>query len=113
MRRWAGYATTKLPIELLRTNPGTYFQFVERFGERSEEWSYKGFLSTSDREEVDRLLRHLHGAEAEVVRLYHLEGKSYEEISSRVGMPANSIGPTLSRARAKIRQVGVDTRSPG
>ena len=41
------------------------------------------------------------------MRLYHLEGKSYQEISDRMGMPENSVGPTLSRARRKIRQVGL------
>lgn len=57
----------------------------------------------SDREEVDRLMSGLDRKEAEVVRMYHLEGRSYEEISSTVGVPANSIGPTLSRARSKMR----------
>ena len=61
-----------------------------------------------DREEVERLLDQLDGAEAEVVRMYHLEGKSYQEISSAVGMPENSVGPTLSRARRKMRRAGVD-----
>jgi hypothetical protein len=56
-RHWAGYATAKIPIELKRTKPGTYYQFVERFGERCDDWSYKGFLSTSDREEVDALTK--------------------------------------------------------
>jgi RNA polymerase sigma-70 factor, ECF subfamily len=60
----------------------------------------------NSRDEVERLLRTLHGPEAEVVRMYHLEGKSYQEISSRIGMPENSIGPTLSRARAKLRETG-------
>jgi RNA polymerase sigma-70 factor, ECF subfamily len=58
----------------------------------------------SDREEVERLLEELNGAEAEIVRLYHLEGKSYQEISSAVGMPENSVGPALSRARRKMRR---------
>lgn len=58
-----------------------------------------------NREEVERLLQHLRGTEADVIRLYHLEGKSYHEISQSVGMPINSIGPTLSRSRAKLRQV--------
>ena len=57
----------------------------------------------SNREEVERLLGQLKGPEADVIRMYHLEGKSYQEISSSVGMPENTIGPTLSRARAKIR----------
>jgi RNA polymerase sigma-70 factor, ECF subfamily len=58
----------------------------------------------SNQEQVAHLLSHLHGAEAEVVRLYHLEGKSYHEISAKVGMPENSIGPLLSRARHKLRE---------
>lgn len=58
----------------------------------------------ADREEVERLLATLHGHEADVVRLYHLEGKSYGEISSSTGIPENSIGPTLSRARARLRR---------
>ncbi len=55
----------------------------------------------TDRDEVARLLEELHGIEAQIVRMYHLEGKSYQEISSAVGMPENSIGPTLSRAPRK------------
>jgi RNA polymerase sigma-70 factor (ECF subfamily) len=58
----------------------------------------------SNREEIERLLELLNEPEAEVVRLFHLEGKSYQEISSAVGIPENSIGPTLSRARAKMRR---------
>jgi RNA polymerase sigma-70 factor (ECF subfamily) len=58
----------------------------------------------SNREEVERLLDGLDAPVAEVVRLYHLEGKSYREISALVGIPENSVGPTLSRARAKMRQ---------
>jgi RNA polymerase sigma-70 factor (ECF subfamily) len=62
-----------------------------------------------DREEVGRLLGELQGAEATAVRMYHLEGKSYQEISRSVGMPENSVGPMLSRARAKMRRrAGVD-----
>ncbi len=57
----------------------------------------------SDRDQVERLLAGLDGAEAKVVRMYHLEGKSYQEISSAIGMPENSVGPTLSRARSKMR----------
>lgn len=57
----------------------------------------------SDREEVERLLGHLDGNDAAVVRMYHLEGKSYREISQSVGMPENTIGPVLSRARSKMR----------
>jgi RNA polymerase sigma-70 factor (ECF subfamily) len=62
-----------------------------------------------DRDEVGRLLGQLQGSEATVVRMYHLEGKTYQEISRTVGMPENSVGPMLSRARAKLRRrAGVD-----
>ncbi|MEM6328835.1 MAG: sigma-70 family RNA polymerase sigma factor [Planctomycetota bacterium] len=56
-----------------------------------------------DTEQLHSLLTKLNGPEADVVRLYHLEGKSYQEISDQTGMPAGSIGPTLSRARARMR----------
>lgn len=56
-----------------------------------------------DRDEVDRLLHGLTGPEAEVVRMYHLEGKTYQEISRATGMPTNSVGPMLTRVRAKMR----------
>ncbi len=60
-----------------------------------------------DREEVQRMLRNLPPNDAEVVRQFHLEGKSYREISSRLGIPENSIGPTLTRARDQMRRDGV------
>ena len=63
----------------------------------------------SDQEELERLLMRLNGAEADVVRMYHLEGKTYQEISDQVGMPENTIGPTLSRARLKLRQASADS----
>lgn len=64
-----------------------------------------------DREQVQRLLQHLTETDREVVRQFHLEGKSYREISSHLGIPENSIGPTLSRAREKLRQSSVSEAS--
>lgn len=57
----------------------------------------------TDREEVEMLLRRLSGQEAQVVRMFHLEGKSYQDISQATGMPVNSIGSVLSRSRDKMR----------
>lgn len=59
---------------------------------------------TEDEEEVRRLMLRLDPQEANLVRMYHLEGKSYHEISQASGMAENSIGPALSRARAKMRE---------
>jgi len=57
----------------------------------------------TNQEEVERLLAQLDGPEAQVVRMYHLEGKPYQEISRITGMPTNSVGPMLSRVRARLR----------
>ena len=62
----------------------------------------------TDREEVERLLEDLNPAEAEVVRLYHLAGRSYAEISAATGIAENTIGPLLSRARRQMRLRGAD-----
>jgi RNA polymerase sigma-70 factor, ECF subfamily len=55
-------------------------------------------------DEVDRLVRKLTGKEREIVRLYYLEGRTYEEISTETGVAVNTIGSVLSRAREKLRQ---------
>ncbi|MCE9603893.1 MAG: sigma-70 family RNA polymerase sigma factor [Planctomycetia bacterium] len=60
----------------------------------------------TDQDEVERLMEGLLDDEARIVRLYHLEGLSYQEISATVGIPENSIGPTLTRAREKLRRAG-------
>jgi RNA polymerase sigma-70 factor (ECF subfamily) len=55
-------------------------------------------------EEVQRMLRRLPAKEREVVRMFYLEGRTYEEISTALSMPVNTIGPVLSRARKKLQQ---------
>ena len=72
----------------------------------ADEKSHDPVERISNRDEVERLLKGLNGPEADVVRLYHLEGRSYREISSTVGIAENSVGPTLSRAREKMRHPG-------
>ncbi len=54
-------------------------------------------------EEVAKLLRKLPSRERAVVRLFYLESRSYEEISSKLNIPVNSIGAILARARKKLR----------
>ena len=54
-------------------------------------------------EDVDDLLRQLSGKPREVVRLFYLEGRTYEEISTELDLPVNSIGAVLTRAREKLR----------
>jgi RNA polymerase sigma-70 factor, ECF subfamily len=59
-------------------------------------------------EEVGKLLRQLPAKERSVVKLYYLEGRSYEEISSLLEIPVNSIGPILTRARKKLEEKHAD-----
>jgi RNA polymerase sigma-70 factor, ECF subfamily len=62
-------------------------------------------------EEVAKLLRKLPSRERQVVRLFYLEGRTYEEISTKLDIPVNTIGPILSRARKKLRS-GVKSPPP-
>jgi hypothetical protein len=55
--RWAGFATLKQRYMPNRSQAGPYHQLVQRSGERPDEWQYKAFLATADREEVDALTR--------------------------------------------------------
>lgn len=54
-RRWAGFATTKRSYTMKRAAKETYYQYVQRTGERPEDWHYKAFLSTVDGDEVKSL----------------------------------------------------------
>jgi len=53
-------------------------------------------------EQIEHLMMRLDDREATVVRMFHLEGKSYHEISREVGLNENTIGPMLHRARLKM-----------
>lgn len=56
-----------------------------------------------DRDEIQQMLQGLTNTEAEIVRQFHIEGRTYREISTGLGIPENTIGPTLTRARSRIR----------
>ncbi len=67
--------------------------------------------SVESLEEVERLLRKLSGRDREVVRLFYLEGRSYEEISTDLDIPVNTLGAMLSRARTKLREMAAPASS--
>jgi Transposase DDE domain len=54
-RRWAGFATLKQPYRMAEREAGDLFQFVQRTGERPDDYRLGAFLSTTDRDEVDTL----------------------------------------------------------
>jgi Transposase DDE domain len=54
--RWAGYATAKAPCHLTNSrSTEPYYRFLQRSGERPEDYYYKSFLATADRDEVEDL----------------------------------------------------------
>lgn len=55
-------------------------------------------------DEVNRLILRLDPQEAQVVRMYHLQGMTYQQIGHALGLSENSVGPVLTRARSKMRQ---------
>jgi len=55
-------------------------------------------------EEVERMLESLPERDAEVVRLYHLKYLNYRQIGKQLGIPENSVGPILARARKRLRR---------
>jgi len=58
----------------------------------------------SSREEVERLLGALDGGEAAIVRMYHLEGKSYQEIACDIDCETKVVDNALCRIKQKIRK---------
>ncbi len=60
-------------------------------------------VQQQNQEEVQKLLRQLPAPERHVVRLFYLEGRTYEEISAELHIPINSIGPMLFRSRQRLR----------
>jgi DNA-directed RNA polymerase specialized sigma24 family protein len=75
--------------------------------------SNDGQTLVADREEVELMLRGLEETEARLVRLHHLEARSYGEISRLTGMPLGSIGPSLARARQKMKLQAEEQKRTG
>lgn len=72
----------------------------------------RGAVGLETLEEVAKLLQKLPARERKVVRLFYLEGRSYEDISSEIDIPVNTIGPILARARKKMRDDAFKAKAP-
>ena len=53
--RWAGYATSKRLYTPKNSAAGPFHQFIQRTGERPEDYHFKAFLSTRDGDEAEAL----------------------------------------------------------
>ncbi len=88
-----GHVSTRSKLESIPEEPTRQQQMVD------------------DQEEIQNMIKQLPPADARIVEQYHLQGKSYQQISSDLDIPENSIGPTLSRARNRMRDNKSKTRS--
>ena len=50
------------------------------------------------------MLEQLSDADQLVLRMFYLDGLSYQEISKRLGISINTVGPKLQRAQQRLRQ---------
>ena len=72
--------------------------------DKAEAKTAKQVKRVDDRDEVEHMLEDLSPVEADIVRLYHLEQKSYREIAAELEVPEGTIGSTLSRAKSFLRE---------
>jgi hypothetical protein len=56
-RQWAGDATTQQLYTPVKSQSGPCYQLIQRLGERPEEWTFKAFLCTTDRDAAQALTR--------------------------------------------------------
>jgi RNA polymerase sigma-70 factor (ECF subfamily) len=61
--------------------------------------------SLEDIEELTHLLHQLPPREAELIHKFHVEGKSYQQISHEMKIEENTIGPMLTRAREQLKRL--------
>ena len=71
-------------------------------GDRADE-PLAAIISDEERALLSVGMAQLSERQRELARLFYLDGKSYREISQRLNMPVNSIGPTLARIHEKLR----------
>jgi RNA polymerase sigma-70 factor, ECF subfamily len=64
-----------------------------------------GELTVENTEEVQSLLSQMPVEEATAIRMYHLEDRTYRDISTQIGIPENSVGPLLYKARTRLRSM--------
>jgi len=62
-------------------------------------------MQLENSEEVQSMLTQMPETEATAIRMFHLEHRSYSDIGQHMGLPENSVGPLLSKARDRMRSM--------
>ena len=97
-------ATRGFARRRLITNNSTHPELCESTEDESVASPVNQLIHAEQQQRVHILLQQLPERQRDVVRLFHLQGQSYAQISERLSMPIGSIGPTLRRAETKLRE---------
>lgn len=62
-------------------------------------------LADEQKSQIQQELKDLPEKQRKIVELFYLQEQSYAEISQRLGIPMGSVGVTLKRAEAKLREL--------
>jgi RNA polymerase sigma-70 factor (ECF subfamily) len=60
-------------------------------------------IVAEQKQQLHQLIQELPDKQRAIVSMFYLDSLSYDQISTRLGIPIGSIGPTLKRAEAKLR----------
>lgn len=85
------------------TSPSHDPELAQQACDREGEDPVNELISEEQQQKLRGLVSRLPEKQRHVVSLFHLQGKSYAEISQDLEMPIGSIGPTLRRAEEKLR----------
>lgn len=64
-------------------------------------------IMQEDQERAKELLEKLPRKYKEIMKAKYIEGKSYQEISKKMGIPVNTVGTLISRAKKKLRDTAI------
>ena len=118
LRAYAGRSslTTYLAVISTRCATRNFARKRQRFRKQSEASALElnqsrpeadpaiSALKSEEQAKIRSLLGELPDKQRLVVQLFHFEGQSYSDISQALSMPIGSVGVTLSRAEAKLRE---------
>lgn len=62
-------------------------------------------IRSEDAAQLHQMLQQLREGDQRILRMYHMERLSYLEISKRLSITINAVGPKLHRAQQRLRQL--------
>ena len=84
--------------------PNTECDVTQAACERNSHDPAARLIHQEQRQRLQQLIRRLPEKQGRMMVLFHLQGRTYGEISEAMNVPMGSIGPTLRRAEAKLRE---------